>query len=131
MTIRTRTPSARLRFIYSALTNPPCGAPTQDDVLDVLCRVKYPAQLAYKGQSLRRPVADLASLAERLEPVKEQSAVESMSAATVQQLRELVEAFPSPYQHLVVDTDVDTSGSLRAEEFEKWALQVRIFEAIL
>jgi hypothetical protein len=48
-TIRTRTPSARLRFIFSALTYPPSGAPTQDDVLDVLCRVQYPAKLAYKG----------------------------------------------------------------------------------
>jgi hypothetical protein len=35
-----------------------------------------------------------------------------------------VEAFPSPYQHLMVDTDVDTSGDLRVEEFVKWALQV-------
>ena len=123
-TIRTRTPSARLRYIFSALTNPPSGVPTQDDVLDVLCRVKYPAQLAYKGQLLRKPVTDLAPLAERLQPCKEQVVVENMSAATMQQLRELVEAFPSPYQHLVVDTEVDTSGSLRVEDFVKWALQV-------
>jgi hypothetical protein len=130
-TIRTRTPSARLRFIFSALTNPPSGVPTQDDVLDVLCRVKYPAKLAYKGQLLRRPVADLVPLAERLEPVKELAVAETMSAASMQQLRELVEAFPSQYQHFVVDTDVDTSGSLRVEEFAKWALQVCMLKVIM
>lgn len=130
-TIRTRTPSARLRFIFSALTNPPSGVPTQDDVLDVLCRVKYPAQLAYKGQLLRKPVTDLAPLAERLQPCKESVVVENMSAATMQQLRELVEAFPSPYQHLVVDTEVDISSDVHVEAFVKWALQVCMPEAIM
>ena len=130
-TIRTRTPSGRLRYIFSALTNPPSGVPTQDDVLDVLCRVEYPTQLAYKGQLLRKPVTDLAPLAERLQPCKEQVVVENMSAATMQQLRELVEAFPSPYQHLVVDTEVDISGDVHIEAFVKWALQVYMPEAIM
>jgi hypothetical protein len=130
-TIRTRTPSARLSFIFSALTNPPSGAPTHDDVLDVLCRVQYPAKLAYKGQLLRRPVADLVPLAERLELVKEQAPVANIPAATMGQLRGLVEALPSPYQHLVVYTDVDTSGDLRVEEFVKWALQVCMLGAIM
>ena len=131
VTICTRTPSARLRFVFSALTNLPSGVPTQDDVLDVLCRVQYPAQLAYKGQLLRRPVADLVPLAERLEPLKEQTVAKNMSAVTMQQLKRLVEAFPSPYRHLVVDTDVNTSGSLRVEEFVKWALQVCLLQCFI
>ena len=131
VTICTRTPSACLRFLFSALTNPPSGVPTRDDVLDVLCRVQYPAQPAYKGQLLRRPVADLVPLAERLKPIKEQTVAKILSAETMKQLKKLVKAFPSPYQHLVVDTDVDTSGNLRAKEFVKWALQVCFLQDII
>ena len=33
-------------------------------------------------------------------------------------------AFPSPYKHIVTETDVEIEGGVNAEQFVEWALQV-------
>lgn len=124
--IRARTPSARLSFIFSSLAHPPNGAPTRDDVLDVLCRVRYPTRTAAKGQLLRKPVEQLLPLAERLESPNQRSLSEKLSSSTMEQLEQLVGAFPSSDKHVVADTNVEICDGVNAEQFVKWALQVSI-----
>ncbi|KAF1974595.1 hypothetical protein BU23DRAFT_598278 [Bimuria novae-zelandiae CBS 107.79] len=65
--IRTRSRTARMEFIFSALARPETrmGVPTKEDVLDVLCRVRYPAPSS-ASYSQRRPISELEPLAERL-----------------------------------------------------------------
>lgn len=48
----------------------------------------------------------------------------------MQQLEELAPAFPSRYEHLMTDTDVGISHGLNAEQFVKWASQVRTLGAL-
>jgi hypothetical protein len=105
--IRKRTPEKRLAFIFSALMWPPTGLPTHDDVLDVLCRVQYPVHVAAKGQKMRRPVAELASLAERLLPEMERAMGDNLPGETLEQVEKLIAAFLSRYERLVVSTDVE------------------------
>jgi hypothetical protein len=65
--IRARSRTARVTFISSVLARPepPTGVPTKDDVLDVLCRIRYPAPSS-PSYSQRRPIAALEPLAGRL-----------------------------------------------------------------
>ncbi|KAJ8107270.1 hypothetical protein OPT61_g8982 [Boeremia exigua] len=128
--IRARSPSARLNFIFSSLTHPPTGAPTHDDMLDVLCRVRYPVRIAAKGQFMRKPVEQLLPLAHRLEPLKQLPPPGKSSSTNMQQLGQLVRAFPSPYKHLITDTDVEMGGDVNAEQFVKWALEVRLLDTL-
>jgi hypothetical protein len=69
--IRKRSMGARVDFIFSVLArhDKRFGMPTKDDVLDVLCRVRYPAPSS-PSFSQRRPIADLEGMAERLLPSK-------------------------------------------------------------
>lgn len=125
--IRTRTPSACLQFIFSSLAHPPTGTPTHNDVLDILCRVRYPTRTAAKGQLRCKPVEQLSSLVERLEPTTQRSLTETLSASTMQELGLSVEAFPSPYRRLVTEPNMQIGGGVNAEQFEEWALQVGIW----
>lgn len=76
---------------------------------------------------MRHPVADLAPLAERLQPEMRRLALGRMSGETMQSLGELVKVFPSRCEHLIiVDADVDVNYGVNVAQFVKWALQVTI-----
>ncbi|CAI6339398.1 unnamed protein product [Periconia digitata] len=65
--IRARTVTARLEYIFSVLAHPPKGVPTQDDVLDVLCRIPYPFPVSPTFVS-RHTITSLQPMAARLLP---------------------------------------------------------------
>ncbi|KAL5380527.1 hypothetical protein PMIN06_007860 [Paraphaeosphaeria minitans] len=66
-TIRARSKAARMEFIFSVLAHPDprTGVPTKEDVLDVLCRIRYPHPKSFTAQQ-RRTIKELEPLAERL-----------------------------------------------------------------
>ena len=67
--VRARSKTARMEFLFSVLARPETGVgvPTRGDVVDVLCRVRYPAP-ASPTYSQRRPITELEPIAGRLLP---------------------------------------------------------------
>jgi hypothetical protein len=123
--IRTHANEERLRFIYSALICPPTGAPTHDDVLDVVSRVKYPWQTWGKGIIRRRLLADFEPLARRLEAVGNVHVPESLLVESLEPLRALVKAFPPRWGDPVVVVGFGGEDALTGEQFVEWATKVR------
>ena len=128
--IRPRPEKRQLSFLYSALVRPPSGAPTQDDVLDVICRTAYPCDVIgytiISGDNLldRHHYADFVPLAERLEPVQEVQPLEPLPASQIQLLQTFVSAFTPPYCKEPVYPGFRYSESIDEEEFITWATEV-------
>ncbi|KAF2439760.1 hypothetical protein P171DRAFT_435624 [Karstenula rhodostoma CBS 690.94] len=123
--IRTHSEKERLRFIYSALACPPIGDPTQDDVLDIVSRVKYPWQTWGKGIVRRRLLDDFRPLAERLEPARDVKAQDSLLVKKLEPLRVLVKAFPPRWGEPVVVVRFGENQALTEKQFVEWASTVR------
>lgn len=122
--IRTHSETERLRFIYSALACPPTGAPTQDDVLDIVSRVKYPWQTWSKGIIRRQLLDEFNPLAERLKPGKDAEVQASLSIVDLEPLRELAKAFPPRWGEPVVVVGFGEEA-LTEKQFVEWATTVR------
>lgn len=129
--IRKRSIAARMDFVFSALARPDrrFGMPTKDDVLDVLCRVRYPAP-SNPSFVQRRPIAELDGMAGRLLPsplpVKDDWRVSLMH---LRPLADLCNAMRNDggteADKLLVGKE---SSGLGREEFKQWAKTVRILE---
>ncbi|KAJ4305082.1 hypothetical protein N0V90_000612 [Kalmusia sp. IMI 367209] len=95
LVIRVRSERQRLRFMYSALAHPPAGLPTRHDIVDVVCRVKYPMDFDHSPKvEPRKYVRELEPLAERLKPDGDVEVQGRIPVADLQPLVELVAAFP-------------------------------------
>jgi hypothetical protein len=110
---------------------PPTGAPTQDDVLDVICRTPYPCDLigitiiTGEDRLNRRHPAELVPLAERLEPAGDTQPLEPIPASQIQLLQTFVSVFTPPYCKEPVYPGFRYSESIDEKEFITWALEVR------
>lgn len=141
--VSKRTNRKRLLFIYSALASPPTGKlhclylriiadfglsvpgmPTHDDVLDTVCRVRYPWRYYSKpnDEPVRHPVTEFLPLAKRLEPL--QDAKLPVSISTPHPLRDLVAAFPPRRGRVPTDLSFENGGTVDAEQFVLWAKKV-------
>lgn len=126
-TIRTRSATAKMDFVFSALARPesPTGVPTQDDVIDVLCRIRYPHPKSFTMQQ-RRVITELEPLAQRLLPPS--SALPSRDSlhvpmATLRPLANVCNVMnkdtSAEAEKLLADQE-----SLNREEFIQWAKEV-------
>lgn len=122
--IRERSKQKRLTFIYSALVRPPTGIPTHDDILDVVCRVRYPTGYYAKGVLRRRPISDFLPLAERLAPLEDKTLPDLLPVSFLQPLKSIVEAFLPRQDKPVDDLGFDRRDTLSAEQFMLWATKV-------
>ncbi|KAF2449655.1 hypothetical protein P171DRAFT_197283 [Karstenula rhodostoma CBS 690.94] len=135
--IRKRPDEKRLTFIHSALLIEPAGVstsdsgiPTQDDVLDVLCRVQYPAAVRGKHRVQRRPVSEFLPLAERLEPSPEGKREYEVPGSQLALLRDLIAAFPPRWTESPVELEHAEQDSLTAEQFVLWATKVQLLDSL-
>jgi hypothetical protein len=130
--IRSRSLKRQLSFLYSALVRPPTGAPTRDDVLEVICRIAYPCDVTphtmISGDDYldRRHYADFVPLAERLrlEPVQDAQPLEPLPASQIQLLQAFVSVFNPPYCKEPVYPGFIYSEDIDEEEFIGWATEV-------
>lgn len=128
--IRSRSVEKQLSFLYSTLAHPPVGAPTHDDVLDVLCRVPYPCRIRtgrlHASKTTKRPPdTKFIPLAERLEPKKDAQSLALLPFSQVQLLQTFVAAFTPPYIKRVVYSGFADSNSIDKNQFIEWAKEVR------
>ena len=129
LVLRETSPRQRLFFIFSALVHPPTGEASYDDLLDVVSRLSYPARVnRSKHTKSRRSLAQLAPLAQRLEPGKPTTVVlHPLPVEVLKPLEKLVAVFPP--EHLEEGPNSDRSfGDVRevsVEEFMDWGERVR------
>ncbi|KAL1600421.1 hypothetical protein SLS60_006806 [Paraconiothyrium brasiliense] len=128
--IRKRPDERRLTFLHSALLRLNTGIPTQDDVLDVVCRVDYPAAIHGKDRIQRRPVSCFVPLAERLEPIRDVSTEDAAPVSQLKPLQDLVAAFPPRWTEPPADADYGIPEGLNAEQFVQWASRVQLLESL-
>lgn len=129
-TIPSRSAKKQLSFLYSALVCPPAGAPTQGDVLDVVCRVRYPCHV-HRGTILnglnhlrRHPATDFIPLAERLQPVQDAKPLDRLPVSQLQLLHTFAMAFTPPWLEEPVPPGFEESKSINEEQFISWAEEV-------
>ncbi|OAG12051.1 uncharacterized protein CC84DRAFT_1159436 [Paraphaeosphaeria sporulosa] len=127
----------RLMFIHSALliepagkSTPDAGITTQDDVLDVLCRVEYPAIVRGKDRVQRRPVSEFVPLAERLEPATECKREHEVPKSQVALLRDLITIIQPRWTKHPVELGYVEHDSLTSEEFVLWATKVQLLDTL-
>ncbi|KAJ4297795.1 hypothetical protein N0V90_005690 [Kalmusia sp. IMI 367209] len=130
--IRSRSDDKQLSFLYSALVCPPAGAPTQSDVLDVVCRVRYPCDV-HQGTILnglnylqRHPDTDFIPLAERLQPVQDAQSLDPLPVSQIQLLYTITVAFTPPWFKEPVPPGFEDSESINEEQFITWAKEARL-----
>lgn len=126
--LRHTTSRQRLFFIFSALSHPPTGEASYDDLLDVVSRLSYPTRVnRFKHYKTRRPLAQLAPLAQRLEPGKPTTVeLRPLPVDVLKPLEKLVAVFPS--DHLKKKPTNRSFGDVRdvsVEEFMDWGEEVR------
>jgi hypothetical protein len=125
--IRARSKTARVTFIFSVLARPepPTGVPTKDDVLDVLCRVRYPA-LSSLSYSQRRPITALEPLATRLLPSSSGLARSEGLKVSMHTLRPLADICNVLRNDSGVKAEKLLEGkeSLDEQDFKQWAKAV-------
>ena len=97
--LRHTTSRQRLFFIFSALSHPPTGEASYDDLLDVVSRLSYPTRVnRFKHYKTRRPLAQLAPLAQRLEPGKSKTVeLRPLPVDVLKPLEQLAAVFPSDH----------------------------------
>lgn len=127
--IRSRSVEKQLSFLYSTLVRPPIGAPTHDDVLDVLCRVRYPCNIRtgrlHDSKTTKRPPdTKFMPLAERLEPTKDAQPLALLPFSQIQLLQNFVAAFTPPYIKRVAYSGFADSDSIDKDQFIEWAKEV-------
>lgn len=126
--LRTMSPRQRLSFIFSALVHPPTGEASYDDLLDVVSRLSYPTRVnRAKHTKSHRSLAQLAPLAQRLEPGKPTSTVLGpLPVEVLKPLERLVAVFPP--ERLEEGAKADRGfGNVRevsVEEFVDWGERV-------
>jgi hypothetical protein len=100
------------------------GAPTHDDVVDTVCRVRYPWRyyLKPKDEPIRRPITDFLPLAELLEPLHDAKLPGFIS--TPHPLRDLVAAFPPRQGEQTADWSYENKDTVDTEQFVLWAKRV-------
>lgn len=126
--IRSRPLSRQLSFLYSALVCPPTGVPTQENVLDVVCRLRYPCDIQegtiLKGLNYlqRHPYTEFVPLAERLEPSQDPPRnLEPLPISQLQLLQTFVAAFTPPWLPKAVPPRFEDSECMNEEQFVQWA----------
>ncbi|KAF2446428.1 hypothetical protein P171DRAFT_519941 [Karstenula rhodostoma CBS 690.94] len=123
-TIRARSKTTRMEFVFSALAHPepPTGVPTKDDVLDVLCRIRYPHPSSFTHQQ-RRPITELEPLAERLLPQSSASPSRDSLRVSINELRPLANICNAMRDDKGVEAEKVLVGkeSLDWNEFKLWA----------
>lgn len=128
--IRTRSKTARMDFLFSALARPesPTGVPTKDDVLDILCRIRYPVPSS-PSFSQRRPIADLEPLAERLLPSSASLPSRDDLRVSIASLRPLADICNAMRNDNGAEGEELLIGkeSLGRQEFKQWAKAVSDF----
>jgi hypothetical protein len=114
-------------FLYSALARPPTGYPTDDDILEVLCRVEYPWYIDFKEEIRLRNIKDFIPIAERLNPSpwKNPSVLGPLPVELLEPLRDIAEAFSPRYEERTEDLGFEGAEALTMEEFVKWSEKVR------
>lgn len=126
-TIRARSRTARIDFIFSALAHPepPTGVPTKDDVLDVLCRIRYPHPASFTSQQ-RRTITELDPLAERLLPPSTALPSTTSLRVSINELRPLARICNAMRDDKGVEAEKVLAGkeSLDQSEFKQWAKAV-------
>lgn len=127
--IRETSSRQRLFFIFSALAHPPTGKASYDDLLDVVSRLSYPTRVNQsKHMKVHRPLAQLAPLAQRLEPGKSTTvALSPLPVEALRPLEKLVAVFPPEHQEEGPNGD-RSFGDVRevsAEDFVDWGIKVR------
>lgn len=131
-TIRARSRTARMDFVFSALAHPepPTGVPTKDDVLDVLCRIRYPHPKSFSMQQ-RMPITELEPLAERLLPASAALPARETLRISVSSLRPLAQICNAMRTDRGVAAEEVLAGkeSLDQKEFKQWAKAVSIMMA--
>ena len=130
--VRTRYPRDRLMFIYSALARPPTGYSTSNDILDVVCRVRYPWFICSKNLDRLRPITDFIPLAERLEPssLKDPSLLDPLPVSLLEPLHDIAKAFPPRHKEPAADLGFGGADTLTMNEFLLWARKVRNYTPI-
>jgi hypothetical protein len=128
-TIRTRSKTARMEFIFSALAHPgpTTGVPTKDDVLDVLCRIRYPHPTSLTSQQ-RRSIAELEPLAERLlHPSSDLPSRDSLRVS-INDLKPLADICNAMRNDRGVEAENVFAGkdNLDRSEFKQWAKAVSV-----
>jgi hypothetical protein len=126
--LRHTTPRQRLFFIFSALSHPPTGEASYDHLLDVVSRLSYPTRVnRFKHYKTRRPLAQLAPLAQRLEPGKPTTVeLRPLPVEVLKPLESLVAVFPP--DRLEEGPTNRSFGDVRevsVEEFMEWGEKVR------
>lgn len=103
---------------------PAPGVPSHEDILDTVCRVRYPWRycLKPKDEPIRRPVTVFLPLAERLEPLQDAKLPDSIP--TPHPLRDLVAAFPPRWGESPADLSFENGDMIDAEQFVLWAKKV-------
>jgi hypothetical protein len=128
-TIRTRSKTARMEFVFSALAHPglPTGVPTKDDVLDVLCRIRYPHPASLTSQQ-RRSIIELEPLAERLLPASSGLPSRDSLRVSINELRPLANICNAMRDDSGVEVEKVFAGkdSLDRNEFRQWAKAVSV-----
>ncbi|KAJ4992782.1 hypothetical protein SVAN01_01828 [Stagonosporopsis vannaccii] len=127
--LRQTSPQQRLSFIFSALVHPSTGEASYDDLLDVVSRLSYPTIVnRFKHAKTHRPLAQLAPLAQRLEPGKATTvALHPLPVEILKPLEKLVAVIPP--ERLEERPNFDRSFSdvreVSVEEFMDWGERVR------
>jgi hypothetical protein len=106
-------------FINPALARSPTGCPTNDDILDVVCRVQYPWYICSKNLDRLRPITDFLPLAERLEPssLKDLASLGPLPVSLLEPLRDIAKAFPPRHNEPVADLGFGGANALPIKEF--------------
>ena len=131
--IRARSRTARMDFLFSALAQPDLGTgvPTKDDVLDVLCRIRYPAPSSLR-YSQRRPIVELEPLAERLIPLYILPSRDHLkvSMTVLRPLADICNAMRDD-QGAEAEKLLADKESLGRQEYKQWAKAVSISAAVV
>lgn len=123
--IRPRSKTARMEFLFTVLARPDtkAGIPTKDDVLDVLCRIRYPAPSS-PSYSQRRPLPELEPVATRLLPASLPSR-DGLRVALVdlRPLADLCNAMKED-KGAAAERLLESKEEIGKEEFIEWAKAV-------
>lgn len=93
-------------------------------MLDVVCRVDYPAVVRGKDRVQRRPVSYFVPLVERLESPTVVEGEDEVPISELNVLHDLVTAFPPRQTESLLDLEFGNQVGVSAEQFIQWATKV-------
>ena len=129
ITIRERTATQRIAFIFESLAEPPSRSSYLDDVVDVLCRIPYPRVKDSSGDLARRNIQDLVPVAQRLLEQDDGSRLSQDARIPRDTYRPLAALIAAANKSQKSDALGNEEGVNR-EAFTEWAIKVHTYPTL-